>query len=77
MVFTINHVIIADRVLEHIPEIVDYPTYILGTISSRRCFHVNENYSVKLKEKSHLFTPDLVWGKIYTWEKAEEWMQSI
>lgn len=76
MAFTITHIIIADMVSEYAPKIVDYPTYILGTIAPD-AVHVNQNYSAKLKERSHLFTPNLVWGKIDTWEKAEEWMQSI
>lgn len=76
MAFTITHVIIADMVLEYIPEIEDYPSYILGTIAPD-AVHANRKYSAKLKEKSHLFTPNLVWGEIDDWEKAEEWMKNI
>lgn len=76
MAYTITHIIIADMVLEYLPQIEDYSTYILGTIASD-AVHANQNYSAKLKERSHLFTPDLVWGKIDDWTKAEKWMQNI
>ena len=76
MAFTATHIIIADKVMEYIPEITDYATYILGTIAPD-AVHANQNYSAILKERSHLFTPNLIWGNIDTWEKAEEWIQSI
>lgn len=76
MAFTMTHILIADMVLEYIPDINDYPTYILGTIAPD-AVHANQSYSAKLKERSHLFTPNLMWGKIDDWEKAEEWIQNI
>ena len=56
MAYTITHIIIADMVLEYLPQIEDYSTYILGTIAPD-VVHANQNYSAKLKERSPLESP--------------------
>ena len=76
MSFAMVHILIADMVREYFSEIKDYPTYILGTIAPD-AVHANKNYTPTLKEKSHLFTPNLIWGQIDDWNKAEEWLSNI
>ncbi len=76
MAFTMTHVLAAEKVLEYLPAVSDYSTYILGTIAPD-AVHANPNYTVELKERSHLFTHGLRWGEIDNWEKAQLWIGNI
>ena len=76
MAYTMTHILVAEEALKYFPEVRDSSTYILGTIAPD-AVHADSNYTVGLKEKSHLFTPGLRWGKINDWEKAGLWLENI
>ena len=76
MAYTMTHVLAAEEVLKYFPEVSDSSTYILGAIAPD-AVHADPNYTVGLKERSHLFTPELRWGEINNWEKAGLWLESI
>ena len=71
-----THILTAEKALKFVPVVSDYPTYILGTIAPD-AVHANSDYTVEIKEKSHILAPGLKWGKIDDWEKAELWLDSI
>lgn len=76
MAYTMTHILAAEKVLKYFPEVRDSSTYILGAIAPD-AVHADPNYTVELKEKSHLFTPELRWGEINDWEKAGLWLDNI
>ena len=76
MAYTMTHILAAEKVLKHFAEVNDFSTYILGAISPD-AVHADPNYTVELKEKSHLFTPELRWGEISDWEKSGLWLENI
>ena len=76
MSYTMTHIYIAENVSKHVKGITDYPTYMLGSVAPD-AVHAREDYTPTLKEKSHLFTEGLHWGKVGTLEQAEAWESSI
>lgn len=76
MAYTMTHILAAEKALKYFPEVSDSSTYILGAIAPD-AVHADPNYTVGLKEKSHLFTPGLRWGEISDWEKAGLWLENI
>lgn len=76
MAYTMTHILTAEKALKYFPEVSCSSTYILGAISPD-AVHADPNYTVGLKEKSHLFTSGLKWGEICDWEKAGPWLENI
>lgn len=76
MAYTMTHIYIAEKVAERLGDIRDYPTYILGTIAPD-AVHADDNYVVADKERSHLFTEGLHWGKISNVTQVDAWVGSI
>ena len=71
-----THIYIAERVAEKLNCITDYSTYLLGSIAPD-AVHAREDYNPTYKEKSHLFTEGLRWGKIENEAQVEAWENSI
>ena len=76
MPYTMTHILTAEKVLHNMGRKLDYPTYILGAIAPD-AVHASQDFSVKLKERSHLFTEGLKWGKIGTETEAQLWLGNI
>ena len=76
MSYTMTHIYIAENVSKHVKGITDYPTYILGAVAPD-AVHAREDYTPTLKEKSHLFTEGLRWGKIENEKQVHAWEGSI
>ena len=76
MSYTMTHIYIADRVAEYLKCITDYPTYLLGSIAPDSV-HARDDYEPAYKERSHLFTEGLRWGKIENEAQVEAWEKSI
>ena len=76
MSYTMVHIYIAENVAKQIKRITDYPTYLLGAIAPD-AVHARDNYDPSQKEKSHLFTDGLRWGKIREDTQVGAWTDSI
>lgn len=76
MAYTMTHIYIAEQVAERIAGIKDYPTYILGSIAPD-AVHASDIYVVSDKERSHLFSEGLHWGKISSLGQAGIWEDNI
>lgn len=76
MAYTMTHILIADKVFDYLDEPVDYSTYIVGSIAPD-AVHASPDYTRTLKEKSHLFTKELVWGRVSKESEFEDWLASI
>lgn len=76
MSYTMTHIYIAENVAQHIRGITDFPTYIVGSIAPD-AVHARDDYTPAYKEKSHLFTEGLRWGRIENMSQVNAWEQSI
>lgn len=76
MAYTMTHILIAEKLQHELGREVDYPAYILGTIAPD-AVHANPNFSVELKERSHLFPENLKWGKVTNEEQILPWLENI
>ncbi len=76
MSYTMTHIYIAENVAKHIKGISDFPTYIVGSIAPD-AVHARDNYNPTHKEKSHLFTEGLRWGRIENMSQVKSWKKSI
>lgn len=76
MAYTMTHIFIAEKLFDRFQKKIDYATYILGA-TAPDAVHVLENYTPKLKERSHLFPPGLRWGEVSKGEDDRNWLASI
>ncbi len=76
MSYTMTHILIAERVLEYVNRPVNYATYIVGAIAPD-AVHANPNYSIELKEKSHIFSEGLKWGEVTSENEFDKWLDSV
>lgn len=76
MAYTMTHILIAEKVMQYINPIVNYNTYIVGTIAPD-AIHASKNFNVKMKEQSHVFDKDASWGRISTQEELDIWLERI
>lgn len=73
MPYTMTHVLIAEKVLEHIDRQVDYNTYILGA-TAPDAVHASKDFCPEMKSRSHLVPDGLVWGHISLDGDFEKWL---
>ena len=76
MSYTMTHIYIAENVASKIKGITDFPTYLLGAIAPD-AVHARDDYGPSHKEKSHLFTEGLRWGRIENETQVGAWENSI
>lgn len=75
MAYTMTHIFIAEKLFDRFQKKIDYATYILGA-TTPDAVHVLENYTPKLKERSHLFPLGLRWGEVSKGEDERNWLAS-
>jgi len=77
MSYTMTHLVIADyyRKLKQMPS-DEANVFLLASVGADSV-HRNENYSKAMKEKSHIFPEELVWGDIYLEEQMDKWYENI
>lgn len=73
MSFQMIHMEIAYRLLEYLPQIEHPAEFILGSVAPD-AVHMNPQYDVKSKVKSHLFEACGPWGDT---QDSERWRQNI
>lgn len=76
MPYTMTHVLIAEKVLEHIERPVDYCTYILGA-TAPDAVHASADYRPEMKSKSHLMPKGLIWGRTAKDEEFAIWLKNV
>lgn len=76
MSYTMTHIYIAEKVAGYIKGINSFPTYLVGSIAPD-AVHARDNYDPTQKEKSHLFTEGLRWGRIENMSQVNAWERSI
>ena len=76
MAYTMIHIIIAEEIFSKFSLNINENDFLIGTIAPD-AVHSCEEFSYKLKEKSHFFPESLTWGKVDTCTKANLWMDSV
>ena len=76
MAYTMIHIIIAEEIFSEFSLNINENDFLIGTIAPD-AVHSCEEFSYKLKEKSHFFPEGLTWGKVDTCTKANLWMDSV
>lgn len=69
MAYTMIHIIIAEEIFSKFSLNINENDFLIGTIAPD-AVHSCEEFSYKLKEKSHFFPANLTWGKVDTCTKA-------
>ncbi len=73
MAFQMIHMEIAYRLLAHIPQIENAAEFILGSVAPDSV-HMNPNYDIGMKIKSHMFEGSGEWGDTRDYQR---WRQNI
>jgi len=73
MAFQMIHMEIAYRLLEHIPQIENAAEFILGSVAPDSV-HMNPNYDIDMKIKSHMFEGSGEWGDTRDYQR---WRKNI
>lgn len=76
MSYTMIHILTAEKVLKLLDCEIDYSTYMLGVLAPD-AVHAAKEYSQDLKERSHIFAPGLVWGRVVSKDDMDKWLNSI
>ena len=73
MAFQMIHMEIAYRLLEHLPQIKNAAEFILGSVAPDSV-HMNPDYDVSMKVKSHMFEDCGPWGNTQDYQR---WISNI
>lgn len=73
MAFQMIHMEIAYRLLKHIPQLSNAAEFILGSVAPDSV-HMNPNYNVGMKVKSHLFEGCGKWSDT---QDYQQWKRNI